>query len=434
MPQVFISYVHENTEDVQRLARELTAYGIKVWLDKRDIKPGFRWKDAIREAISQGDFFIACFSAEYSERSKTYMNEELTLAVEELRQRPTDRAWFIPVLLSYADIPNRNIGAGETLRDIQAENLYNNWDDGIKHIVSVICPDYVNEPQIYLPRLSDNDWRVLFYRIKQGKCTPFLGSAASYGALPYNSSIAREWAGKYNYPEGEPVDLAKVAQFLTNIDNMLPSELIRKRFNSASPPDFTDPDEPHAVLSTLPLPLYMTTNYDDFLFRALEAQNKQPRREFHRWNEQLRGLPSIFDDVGFEPTTECPVVFHVYGHTEIPESMVLTEDDYREFLTNVSKKDRCLPLRIEVALSGTLPLFLGYDLFDVKFRNLMQVVVPYLKINIFRPVGSFQLGSFKVPKYLEYQFANTTKGSQRKAFREFASELRTRWEEFQHEQ
>ena len=73
MSKVFISYVRENSEAVQQLARNLEAYGIKVWLDKNDIKPGLRWKDAIREAISQGDFFIACFSAEYSERSKTYI-------------------------------------------------------------------------------------------------------------------------------------------------------------------------------------------------------------------------------------------------------------------------------------------------------------------------------------------------------------------------
>ncbi len=78
MAHVFISYVHENEEDVQRLCDELTRHGVKVWLDRNDIKPGFRWKDAIREAIQQGDFFIACFSEQYRSRDKNYMNEELT--------------------------------------------------------------------------------------------------------------------------------------------------------------------------------------------------------------------------------------------------------------------------------------------------------------------------------------------------------------------
>ena len=432
MPKVFISYVRENSEDVQRLARELGAYGIKVWLDKNDIKPGFRWKDAIREAISQGDFFIACFSSEYSERSKTYMNEELTLAVEELRQRPTDRAWFIPVLLSDTDIPTRSIGAGETLDAIQRVDLYQSWNDGIKRILSVIQPDFVDEPPIHMPRLSDDDWRILLYRIKQGKCTPFIGPAASYGVLPHDSSVAREWAMEYNYPEAGPIDLAKVAQFLTMIDNMLPRELIKKKFTSVSPPDFTAPGELHKVLSALPLPLYITTNYDDFMLRALQAQNKEAKSEFHRWNEQLRNIPSSFDDIDFEPTIERPIVFHLYGHIEFPESMIITEDDYREFLLNTSKKGQSLPLCIEKALTGTLPFFLGYNPSDEKFRNLMQILVPYLKLNIFRPVGSFQPGEFKVPKYLEHQFEGTISGSRQEAFREFTAELRRRWEACQH--
>ena len=123
MPYVFISYVRENSEIVQRLRDILQTYGIEVWLDKEQLRPGHRWADAIRDAISEGAFYIACFSHAYNERSKTYMNEELTLAVEELRQRPTDHSWFIPVLLDNCEVPNRNIGGGETLRSLQWVNL-----------------------------------------------------------------------------------------------------------------------------------------------------------------------------------------------------------------------------------------------------------------------------------------------------------------------
>ena len=97
MEHVFISYIHENIDNIDRLYQELTSRGIKVWLDRNDIKPGSRWKDAIRKAIRDGAFFIACFSKEYNKRNDTYMNEELTIAIDELRQRPTDRIWFIPI-------------------------------------------------------------------------------------------------------------------------------------------------------------------------------------------------------------------------------------------------------------------------------------------------------------------------------------------------
>jgi len=64
--QVFISYVRENQKEVDRLCQDLEKHGANVWLDRNSIKPGARWKDAIREAIRHGDFFIACFSDEYT--------------------------------------------------------------------------------------------------------------------------------------------------------------------------------------------------------------------------------------------------------------------------------------------------------------------------------------------------------------------------------
>ena len=137
---VFISYVRENQNQVDRLCQDLESYGVTVWLDRNDIKPGARWKSAIQEAIRNGNFFIACFSDEYTSKTKTYMNEELTLAIEELRQYASDREWFIPVLLSECDIPARSIGAGETLLDINWVPLFEDWKAGIKKIVSVIKP------------------------------------------------------------------------------------------------------------------------------------------------------------------------------------------------------------------------------------------------------------------------------------------------------
>jgi hypothetical protein len=137
---VFISYVRENQEQVDRLCQELKSYGVEVRLDRKSIKPSGRWKVAMRKAIRQGDFFIACFSKEYTSTGKTRMNEELTLAIEELRQHASERKWFIPVLLSECDVPARSIGTGETLLDINWVPLYDDWDAGIQRILSVVKP------------------------------------------------------------------------------------------------------------------------------------------------------------------------------------------------------------------------------------------------------------------------------------------------------
>ncbi len=145
MSHVFISYVRDDSEVVDRLVGELKRAGIEVWLDREKIRPGIRWQNAIEEAIEDGAFFIACFSEAYSERDRTHMNEELTIAIEELRLRPSDRAWFIPVVLNKSTVPKRRIGGGEKLTDLQWVDLQTDWNEGISKIVSVILDESLSD-------------------------------------------------------------------------------------------------------------------------------------------------------------------------------------------------------------------------------------------------------------------------------------------------
>jgi hypothetical protein len=138
MRHVFVSYVRENQPLVDRLCAELSSHGINVWRDRDALRPGQRWQWAIREAIREGIYFIACFSNEYSGRSRTYMNEELTVAVEELRTRHVNTDWFIPVRLDECAVPRRSIGAGEDLTDLQWLDLFPDWKTGIIRLVHTI--------------------------------------------------------------------------------------------------------------------------------------------------------------------------------------------------------------------------------------------------------------------------------------------------------
>ena len=79
------------------------------------------------------------------------MNEELLLAIEELRRRPRDRAWFIPVLLDACMVPDIPIGAGETLRDIQWIALHQDWNEGIQTLIRAIN---VNAPKAVGPTVA----------------------------------------------------------------------------------------------------------------------------------------------------------------------------------------------------------------------------------------------------------------------------------------
>ncbi|MBM3714191.1 MAG: toll/interleukin-1 receptor domain-containing protein [Actinobacteria bacterium] len=124
-PHVFISYVKEDKEHVDRLCRVLDAARIPYWRDRKDLAPGDAWKRRIREAIKSGAFtFLACFSDASRARSKSYMNEEVTLAVDEFRQRPPGATWLIPVRFDDGDVPEWDLGAGRTMEDINYVDLF----------------------------------------------------------------------------------------------------------------------------------------------------------------------------------------------------------------------------------------------------------------------------------------------------------------------
>ncbi len=125
---------------VDKLCDQLQRNAVTVWLDREEIRPGERWQLAIRRAIERRAFFIACFSEAYGSRAASYMNLELTLATEQLLMRPTDRAWFIPVLFDGGTVPDRSIGGGETLRDLQWVDLSDNWDSGVQRLLRVLQP------------------------------------------------------------------------------------------------------------------------------------------------------------------------------------------------------------------------------------------------------------------------------------------------------
>jgi hypothetical protein len=67
------------------------------------------------------------------------MNEELLVAIEELRLRPRDRAWFLPVTLGGSSVPEIPIGPAETLHDIQQVDL-EDWNQALTKLVAAIKP------------------------------------------------------------------------------------------------------------------------------------------------------------------------------------------------------------------------------------------------------------------------------------------------------
>jgi hypothetical protein len=262
----------------------------------------------------------------------------------------------------------------------------------------------------YVPGFGDDrqafeKWPALMRSISRGQCTVILGSNLSESLLGSSREIAQSWADTYHYPmePHEREDLPQVAQYLSvNQDAQFPREelidylrheLIERHgdklpdtLRNASLPEITaalgaqtraaNSADPYKVLAELPFPIYITTNAGNLLAEALRAAGKDPQIELCRWNEDIETLPSIYDDEpNYRPSAERPLVYHLYGTFDEPDSLVLTEDDYFDFLIGVTNNKDLIPIAVRQALADTALLFLGYRLDDWSFRVLFRSIM-----------------------------------------------------------
>lgn len=145
----FLSYVREDSIQADQLQRALENSGIQVWRDTSDLWPGEDWRLKIRSAITNDALvFIACFSRNSLARQASYQNEELVLAVEQLRLRRPEQPWLIPVRFDDSEIPDRDIGGGRMLSSLQRADLFGDrFDDGVARLVTgirrILNPDAV---------------------------------------------------------------------------------------------------------------------------------------------------------------------------------------------------------------------------------------------------------------------------------------------------
>lgn len=296
--------------------------------------------------------------------------------------------------------------------------------------------------------LQEKDWQMLLRNMMRGKCTPFIGCGVSPNARSFKASLAQTLAQEHHCVLVDPSDLAQVCQYLAVEKYWLfPKEEFLEHSAQRLQPDFDDPDEPHNILAGLPLPIYVTTNYDDYMTQALRGKRKEPISWLCRWNEYVGGQISYVEGYELDPTGDSPIVFHMHGlyrvrQSDLPESLVLTEDDYLDFLVSVSKNPDLFPLRIQRAFTETSLLFLGYRIRDWDFRVLMRSLASYLKRSLRKPHVAVQLApdsdgvaeaeQTKAQAYLGHYFGGFDISVYWGTCREFTCELRQRWEGFHH--
>ena len=166
--------------------------------------------------------------------------------------------------------------------------------------------------------MKEADWDRLIDQLESGDCTPFLGAGACEGVLPTGTTMSNRWATRYAYPFADRDDLARVMQYaaVCEGDPVTLKQKVCRYLTAVSPPDFGDPEEPHALLAQFPIPVFITTNYDDFLIRALRSVGKQPNLTMCSWSawhglqQRVLQLGTRAESRISEPARLSPAWFH----------------------------------------------------------------------------------------------------------------------------
>ena len=120
---VFVSYCHDNKDEVARLVEELEDAGESVWWDE-DILGGQDWKREIRRAMQNAYAVVVCLSPELEGRYRSGVYPEIRDAIATFRQYGPGHAFIFPVKLSRCEIPPIEIDDTRTLERLQCIDLY----------------------------------------------------------------------------------------------------------------------------------------------------------------------------------------------------------------------------------------------------------------------------------------------------------------------
>jgi len=276
----------------------------------------------------------------------------------------------------------------------------------------------------------------IFRRIKDGTVIPFVGNGlrndrifdwwfdaemvdkqdGDEPKLSVDESLSLVWADYLEYPLVDTTNLARVAlynrvrskddeeakvnylQFLKRIlllaaktDDQVKDQVpgLEQQINQRTFSDLVeeldyphfppDKDDPLRCLARMPLPIYLTTSYYDFLERALEVENRPPRTQICFWaGEPVNLEPEHQTQHDMEPTVNNPVVFHMFGWERYPATLVLSEGDYLDFLLRTTQdtdtRNPIIPLYLRAAIKASSLILMGYRLQDWDFKVLFRLI------------------------------------------------------------
>jgi|APEBP8051072266_1049373.scaffolds.fasta_scaffold11247_2 hypothetical protein len=142
---IFISYSHKNKEFVDKLAMQLVARNVNIWLDRWELSLGDSLVDKVQDAVDGASALLVIMSKASTESE--WCKKELSSGL--LRELEEKRVVVMPVLLEHCEIPL--FARGKLYADFRS-----NFDDGLRTIVEGIAK--VTNP--YLAREREPEYHI----------------------------------------------------------------------------------------------------------------------------------------------------------------------------------------------------------------------------------------------------------------------------------
>jgi hypothetical protein len=138
--KTFFSYARDDSEFVLKLAKDLRAAGVDVWLDQVDIPVGKNWDDEIQGALANAQAQIVVLSPS-SVNSRNVM-DEVSYALGKGKH-------VVPILLKDCKIPFR-------LERVQHINFTSSYDTGFNKLLKSLNLEKTKEPEM-VTSISEED-------------------------------------------------------------------------------------------------------------------------------------------------------------------------------------------------------------------------------------------------------------------------------------
>jgi hypothetical protein len=124
------------------------------------------------------------------------------------------------------------------------------------------------------------------------------------------------------------------------------------------------------ALASLSFPLVITTNYDKLFEKALTQAGKEPSVIVYQ-KDRLRPPP-----IRSDPDADHPLILKLHGDVDMVDDIVITDEDYIDFIGRMNDKDpfNPIPMYVRERLTRWSTLFIGYSLMDYNLRLLFRTL------------------------------------------------------------